>query len=165
TTRISTCEKRVSNTGRSCPVLPGVALDLGGLDPSPDGVSSMQPELGQGGRADVGGQGRWTLQVDPDLVPVALYAVDEQAPYVAWAAVRALWVQGDRARRKGNQGRSRVRFLLLVSDRPVGPVLLQYHRGALGTPTKEVEPLQPSHIGGPGSTGHLGGCALLVHTT
>src|SRR5699024_4442486 len=107
------------------------------LDPCPDGVSSMQPELGQGGRADVGSQGRWTLQVDPDLVPVALYAVDEQAPHVAWAAVRALWVQGDRARRKRDQGRPRVRLVHLDSDRSVGPVLLQYHRGALGTPTKE----------------------------
>src|SRR5699024_12273335 len=121
--------------------------------------------LGQVCRADGGGQGRWTLQVDPDRVPVALYAVDEQAPYVAWAAVRALWVQGDRTRRKGNQGRSRVRLVHLDSDRPVGPVLLQYHRGALGTPTQEAERHQPSHIGGPGSTGHRGGGPLLAHPT
>src|SRR5699024_11583324 len=137
--------------------LPEISHDVSAFEPLIVGFSVVQSELGQVGLAYVCGQGLRTFQVDPDLVPVALYAVDEQAPHVAWAAVRALWVQGDRARRKGDQGRSRVRLVHLDSDRPVGPMLLQYHRGAFGTSTKEVEPHQPSHIGGPGPTGHLRG--------
>src|SRR5690625_2966843 len=114
--------------------------------------------------------GHYSRKESPDVQYLEYLAYHEsfstcRSVSPAWAAVRALWVQGDRARRKGDQGRSRVRLVHLDSDRPVGPMLLQYHRGAFGTSTKEVEPHQPSHIGGPGSTGHLGGCALLDHTT